>query len=252
MTVMHLNSRFALVTLLPLALSASDLLAQACHGTPGRGGVAYEYGRFAFGHTQGVSGVLAGKRTALALGLRLRDLGSDYSGQEGAFRFSMIFPASKVQICPGIAIGYGRDVWDPEQGLSLTSHNVSLRTGAGFGLEQEVYRGFSVIPFFVAQYEFAITYFNIKVPDGTSSVSGDTLSLLQMEYGLLGRYRMIYGGIAANRSSQTEGLRPNMARWILGFAFGGGGGGTTRSRGSPMPSSTRVSASAPRGVPDRR
>lgn len=212
---------WGLVTATLFLVAASSARAQVCHGTPRRGGVAYEYAKLSVGNSHGVSGALAGGRTALGVTLRLREITSQRSGQEANVRFSMLFPASRLQICPGLGFGYQRDQTDDAQ-LALTTTRLAARAGAGVGLEQHVYKGVNVIPFVVVQYEFALKHFKLNAP-GNQSESADTLSHVDIEYGLIGRYRFVYGGIAANRSSATEGVRPLAARYVVGLTFGSAG-----------------------------
>jgi len=223
------SARFALpalTALVALTAGASRLGAQVCNGTPNGKSVAYEYGRMSVGSSQGVSGTLAGGRTAIGAGFAIRDVGDDVSGQQGSLRFSLVFPAGKVSICPGLGLVYQHDTWDAPNDAKLTTHNLGARAGVGLGFEQEVYHGFSLAPYVVGQYEFAISVFDLKVTSSDevdAQTTGDTTSHVQIEYGLIGRYHALYAGIAAHRTSDTDGIRPYMARFLVGFAFSGGG-----------------------------
>jgi hypothetical protein len=172
------------------------------------------------GHTQGGSAVLDAGRVAIGVGLRTRDLESDATGQEYLFRLSLKFGAARVQICPGFGVGFARDEWSTPTGLTLTSNALTARAGAGIGFEQEVHKGLSAIPFVVVQYAFTATAFDLDDGiGGDAEITGDTLSRVDIEYGLMARYRFLYGGIAAQRNSERSGNHPYMARWIIGFAF---------------------------------
>jgi hypothetical protein len=216
-----------------LSMTASPLNAQACHGTPSGGGVAYEYGKHGgLGTSHGVNAALGGRSLTFGLGARLLDISESVSGQEAHLRLSIGLPLSKLLVCPGIALGYSRSTWDAPEDISVTSQTASLRAGAGLGIEQEIYGGLAIIPFLVAQYEFALTYFEPKLPGAETDATGDSLSQVQLEYGIVARYRFVYAGIAVHRTADQEGSRPYMARYIVGFAFSGGAGGS-RSRVPP-------------------
>jgi hypothetical protein len=235
--------RLALPALTALAAGASRLGAQVCNGTPAHGGAAYEYARMSVGSSQGLNATLAGGRTALGAGFAIRDVGDDVTGQQGSLRFSLVFPAGKVAICPGLGLVYQHDTWDAPNDAKLTTHNLGARAGVGLGFEQDVYHGFSLSPYVVAQYEFAVSVFDLKVTSSDevdAQTTGDTASRVQIEYGLIGRYHSLYAGIAAHRTSDTDGIRPYMARFLVGFAFSGGG----RSKKSSMNRNVSVSRRA--------
>jgi hypothetical protein len=210
----------ALVVPAALALSPSAMLAQACHGTPNGPSAAYEYAKMSVGQSQGLNGTLAGQRVAFGAGAAMRDLGA-LSGQQASLRVSLVLPILAVRLCPGLGLIYQHDTWDRSD-ASLTVHNLSARAGAGLGFEQHLVAGLSVNPFVVAQYDFTLTAFDFA-PRGSDSanvqLTGDTLSRVQIEYGIIGRYKFFYGGIAAHRLGEQKGIRPYMARYIVGIAF---------------------------------
>jgi hypothetical protein len=232
---MAVHRTLMVVVVSVLVLSPSRrITAQACHGTPSGGSVGYEYGKMSVGQSQGLSGTLAGEHVALGAGVALRDLGA-LTGQQASLRFSLILPVLAVRICPGLGLLYQHDTWD-QGDASLTVHNLSLRGGAGLGLDRHVYAGFSVNPFVVTQYEFNIVALDFSPPSADSvQLTGDTLSRVQIEYGLIGRYRFLYGGIAAHRTSDQKGIRPYMARYILGVSFSGIGGRIKREEREARP-----------------
>ena len=213
---------FGFLILAITTLSSSQLQAQACFGTPSRTNVAYEYGMFSFGQSNGASAALVGRRTALAIAARTGDIG-DLSLQGGDLRFSLGLPVGKVQICPALGVGYKSLTSEPAPEFSINSKTLSLRAGAGIGIEQHVYAGVSLIPFVAARYEFNLIYINVDAPnsDPDTDISGDTLSVVNFEYGLTATWKMLYVGIAAQRNDDS-GDRPYFARYVLGFTFGGG------------------------------
>jgi hypothetical protein len=218
---MSIPRTLARVVPLALVLLARVVHAQACHGTPSGRSAAYEYAKMTVGSSQGVAGTLAGSHAALGAGFATRSV-DDMTGQQGSLRFSLRLPIGKLELCPGIGLIYQHDTWSPRTQVSVTAHNVSARAGAGLGFEQEITHGFSVTPFLVAQYEFALSIYQMDLSgsdSATTQLTGDTLSRAQLEYGLIARYRFLYGGVAAHRSSESKGSRPDMARWIIGIAF---------------------------------
>ena len=205
--------------------------AQICAGTPRGGGIAFEYGTSAVGHTQGLSASLGGGRHSFGAAYRHRTLEEDATGNEARIRYSLGFGAGPLQICPGLGLGFIRDTWNAQNDVTLHTSALSGRAGVGIGLEQAVYKGFAVIPFAVVHYEFTAIKFDLDAPAGTETdISGDTLSGVDIEYGLLARYKFVYGGIAAQRNTERSGNRPYLARWIVGFTFSPG---TTNARVSP-------------------
>ena len=214
------------VAALPIAASAQA----ACHGTPRGTTLAYEYGKLSNGNTQGVAATFA----VVRLGARMRDLGEDFSGQEVDLRLSAPIGTSRFKVCPLLGVGYTRDEWDFEATSTMTSQTLALRGGVAVGAEFPVAAGFAAIPFVQVAYRFAATKFDIDSPSGEIETSADTASGVDIEYGVVGRYRNFFAGVAASRDQDTEGIRPYQARWIFGFAFSGGGNSprasTTRSR----------------------
>jgi hypothetical protein len=240
------NVELTAAVVLVFAVGSAPARAQACNGTPMGRSVGYEYGKRTIGTSQGLAGTLAGSHTALGGGVALRDLG-EVMGQEGSLRFSFIIPASKLQICPGLGMIYQHDTWDPRSDVSVTTHSLLGRAGMGLGIEQRVYGDLSIIPYAVAHYEFALTAFALHYGGGDSSetnYTGDTTSRGQFEYGLIARYKFLYGGIAAHRSSDTQGRRPDMARWIIGVTFSG----RQSAPSAPAPASRALSTAAKHDV----
>lgn len=204
-----------------LAGAAAAAGGQACYGAPDGQSLAYEYAKMSVGTSQGVAGALAGSHAALGVGFAARTVG-EISGQQGSMRLSLGLPMGNLSLCPGIGLIYQHDRWDVRDDVSLTAHNASARAGAGLGYEQRIASSFSISPFVVAQYEFALSVYDIDTPPNsrtTTKVTGDTLSRVQIEYGIIGRYQFLYGGIAAHRTSESKSSRPDMARWIIGVAF---------------------------------
>jgi hypothetical protein len=192
--------------------------AQACHGTPRGTTLAYEYGTLNVGSTQGLAATFGG----IKLGARLRDIDEDLSGKEADLRFSLVLGSSRFQVCPLFGLGFQQDKWDFDVGSTLTTNMLTLKGGVAVGTEIPVTGGLSAIPFVQVAYQFSAIHFDLEAPNSEPEVTGDTLSLVDIEYGLVGRYRNFFAGVAANRDTDQEGIRPYQARWIFGFSFSGG------------------------------
>ena len=190
----------------------------ACHGTPRGLAVAYEYGKLTSGNSQGIAVTLPGVRFAA----RMRDIDETLSGQEFDVRFSLPIGTSKFQVCPLLGVGYGRDEWEFSASSSMTTQTLALRGGAAVGGEFPLRAGLSAIPFLQVAYQFRAVKFDVEDAGGDVEASADTVSGMEIEYGLVGKYRNFFAGVAANRNKDTEGIRPYQARWILGFSFSGG------------------------------
>ena len=201
-------------------LIAVDVEAQACIGGPERSSIALESTAYSIGTAIGGIASLAGKRTAIDVGFRARSIGDDISGIGGGLRFSLIFPAGKFRICPGLGLGVVRDKWTLDASTSQTATTASARAGVGFGFEQPVVKDVSVIPFVGVYYRFNATAFSIDAP-GETFTTADSVSHVQIEYGVFAHYRFLFAGIAAERTSKTEGSRADLGRIIIGLTSSG-------------------------------
>lgn len=201
-------------------LLAVDVEAQSCIGRPERSSIALESTAYSIGNGIGGVASLTGKRTAIDVGIRARSIGDDVSGIGGGVRFSVIVPAAKFRICPGLGLGVVRDKWTVDASTSQTATTASVRAGAGFGIEQPVYKDVSVIPFVGVYYRFNATAISVDAP-GETFTTADSASHVQIEYGISARYRFLFVGIAAERTSDTEGSRADLGRIIVGLTSSG-------------------------------
>lgn len=119
-----------------------------------------------------------------------------------------------------IGVALRQDTWDYEPGSSLDIKTLTARGGAGIGFMQPVYGELAINPFVVVQYQFSAMKFEDDA-SGDGTFSADTLSDVDIEYGLVAHYRFVYAGVAAHRLADDDGLRPYLARWIFGFSFSG-------------------------------
>ena len=81
---------------------------------------------------------------------------------------------------------------------------------------------------------FAVTAFSIGAVNSQNAVGGDSVSTVGIEYGLVGRFRFVYGGIAAERTTESQGLNPVSTRWILGVSLSGFRGASKTAARSAM------------------
>jgi hypothetical protein len=125
--------------------------------------------------------------------------------------------AGPISICPGLGAGYQREEWEPESIEPVVSRTLSWRGGVSAGLEQHVYRGFVIAPFVGVHYQFDGSIVEVTAPGNVAG--GDSLSHIDIEYGLIGRFGAVFAGFSASRFTDG-GDRPYIARWLLGVAFG--------------------------------
>jgi hypothetical protein len=202
--------------------------AQLCYGTPRNGGIAFEHGRVNFGSTNGVSGAISAAHLALAGGYRKIEIGSNVTGNSSEGRFAIVLGGSRVQFCPAIGAEYETRAWDAGTAGILNSRHLTGRAGAGLGIEQSIVGGVSLIPYAAVQFAYTAIDYKLDRPNSNVQEVGDTTSTGDVEYGLLARYKILYGGFSARHAMKSA--PPYFARWIVGVTFptGGGGGGGTR------------------------
>ena len=195
--------------------------AQACLGTPTRGGIAYQNVRYTVGSGHGATAAFAPGKVAFGAHFNTRTNNAEKSGNEGGGRFAVVVPLGRVQLCHGIQASFYSGTWNAPAGVEVKSQVLTAKAGAGIGLEQPIYRGLSIIPSVGVHYAFTVTKFDVNPPSGEVTTSGDTLSQVAIDYAVLARFRFIYGGVSGLRYADTKGGAPAMARYIIGFAFGG-------------------------------
>ena len=202
------------------------LHAQACYGTPSRGGLAFETGKVSFGTMTGASGAIAGRRVALSGSYRRVEVGEQVSGNGGHGRLALVLGSRRVQVCPALGVDFERRAWDAGAPGTLTSNQLRGLAGVGLGLEQPVYRDLMVIPFAVVQYAYTAVHYSLDAPNSDVQDVGDTTSAGDLEYGLLARYKILYGGFAARHAMKSA--PPYLARWVVGLTFPAGPGARRR------------------------
>lgn len=211
-----------------LAVTTTTAQAQTCRGAPRGGGIAFVSGKGYPGTTVGASL----SKGVIGLGFNSLSETDGVSGWDANFRLTLPFGASRFQFCPSLGIDYKNEDVQLANDLNLTARIATAAAGIGFGYEQEVFKGVSLIPFAGVDYHFTAIVFTLDDETEDDALSGDTLSHFNIRYGALVQYKMIYAGISADRYSDTEGSRPYAARYVLGFAFGGG---SSSGRRSPVP-----------------
>lgn len=198
--------------------------AQACLGTPNRGGIAYENVRYSVGTGHGAAAAFVPGRLAIGAHANTRTTSDATSGFEGGGRFAVVLPVSRVQVCPGIGADFYRDTWTVSGATEVKTSRLTGRAGVGIGLEQPVYKGIAIIPSVGVHYQFAATKFDAEIPGQEVVTTGDTTSKVVINYAIVARYRFVFSGVSAFRHSDGEGRRPAAARYFVGFAFGGSNG----------------------------
>ena len=212
-----MNTRWsALCTLVVLTATAAALHAQTCYGTGPRGGLAVDHGKVDFGTTTGVTGAIASSHFAFGGGYRTVDRASNTSGNQADVRIALIFGGGSFQFCPGLGVDYEHSSWNASTG-TLTSNSLTAWAGIGVGFEQPVYKGFSLIPHLGFRYAFTAIKYDFAGNAAELRTTGDTLTRGQLQYGLLGRYKIVYVGFSADHPLQSA--PPLMARWVLGLTF---------------------------------
>ncbi|NJD10800.1 MAG: hypothetical protein FIB01_10350 [Gemmatimonadetes bacterium] len=208
-----------LVVAAAFLVPAADSAAQACNGTPRGSGLAAEYGVLAEGNTYGAALHQAGSLMAFGLGYRRRDVAADYSGHEGFLRTGLVL-GGKFQICPGIQLGFQRDTWQVGDGVTLNANHLAGSAGVSAGLEQRLIGDLALIPYAGARYVFNILAYQLDAGPDETNVTGDTLSNMHLDYGVMLGYGKVFGGYAVSMNLDTK--RPYIGRFVLGLSFGGG------------------------------
>lgn len=199
-----------------VAVAGKALQAQTCYGTPPRGGAVFELGKVNFGKATGLSGALAGERFAFGAGFRSVSRGPQASGYEGDVRFSLVLGGGHLQVCPGLGFIFQHNKWDAPLG-TLTSNGLAAWGGVGAGYEQKVWRDFNVIPFAGVRFAFNVVKYDFAATGSDVRTTGDTLSRGELQYGLLGRYKIVYAGYLVDHALKSS--PPFLARWVLGLTL---------------------------------
>ena len=197
-------------------LSAGDLYGQACQGTPRGRGFWVERGDLNLGNTIGAGGALGGKNFSISAGFRHRDVSDDITGDEATLRLGPVMRAGIVQLCPVLTMSGRRDEWQVDSNSTLTSTRAAAAAGVGVGIELPIIGDFSVVPHAIGQYEYAGTYYQI---DSANEVEEDGThsGRVDIEFGLLGRFRFFYGGMRTHWSPDSK--YTYLTQWIAGVAF---------------------------------
>lgn len=222
------SSRTLLATALCLLAAAATVTeAQTCRGAPRGGGIAFVSGQGYPGNTVGASL----SKGVIGIGFNSLSENDGVSGWDANLRFTFAF-GNRFQFCPSLGVDYKNEDVRMASDLNLTARTATAAAGVGFGYEQPVFQGLSLIPFIGLDYHFTGIVFTIDDETDEDELSGDTLSHVNIRYGALVQYKMLYAGFSADRFSDTKGPRPYAARVVVGFAFGSGG---KSARKSPVP-----------------
>jgi hypothetical protein len=209
----------ALACIAALATFVTSAHAQVCRGAPSGSSAAYSYEQLSVGSSNGVTAALVGGHLAAAIDARYRTISSSHTGLEGVLHVSGVFGTSHLSICPRIRLGLVHDTWDVRSGLSVTSNEIVTGAGVGVGYEQPIVDELTVAPFVHVGYGFNALIFSMDATNATTNVTGDTLSGLIADYGVVLQYRRFYAAYSASRAPGQDGNNPRAARFIIGVAF---------------------------------
>lgn len=201
--------------LLLSAILALPIGAQTCFGTPSRGGLAGDFGKIAFGSSVGATAAYAGSRAAIGAGFHSIKVGDASKGISADGRLALVIRASKLSICPALGVAYEKLKWEAGPG-DIQSQYLIATPGLGVGFEFPIGTQFSVTPFGGARYSYAIVKYDFD-SEGDAETTGDTLSGPEMQYGLMLRLNVLYGGFSGNRAFSAS--NPSSTRFFVGVTL---------------------------------
>jgi hypothetical protein len=196
--------------------TTSALRAQTCNGTPRLGGADYEYEQRGIGSSQGAGLTLTAGHFAWNAAYHKSDLGTDLTGQSGETRFSFPIGAGGFSICPGLGLEYDQDVWNATQTETVTARTLTGRAGISLGFNSLVYGDAQLIPFLGANYSFAARIFSLDATGAQNTTTGDTLSHIEVNYGIVARFKFVYAGFESRRQGSDK---PYVTLWKAGFTI---------------------------------
>jgi len=209
--------RTGFILFIIVIIGGQDLLAQACQGTPRGRGFWVERGEMSLGNTIGGGGALGGKSFAVSASFRHQDVSDAVSGDEATLRIGPIVRAGALQLCPVLTLNGQRQEWQVDSDVSLTTNRVAASGGLGVGVELPIIGDLSVIPHAIGQYEYAGTYFKFEGVDGDTDESGVHRGRVDLEFGLLGRFKFFYGGVRSHYAPESK--RAYLTQFIAGIAL---------------------------------
>jgi hypothetical protein len=199
--------------------TAGHLGAQACHGSPRGGAIAYELGAVPFGESShGATLSLGGGGTAIGASFRMTEYDPGVSGMDAGFRFSLVLgkPGPGLSICPGVGLIFERTEAELNPG-KVTGTSLGGRGNLGVGYTFPEYRGFTVAPFLLGALVATATRYQTDVPNvDEEDEAGDVRTRFELELGGIVRFKQFYVGWAQNRDLEQG---PYLRRFIFGFAF---------------------------------
>ena len=199
------------------AIVVRPLKAQTCYGTPSRGGLSAHYGRTSFGESIGASGTLGGEHLALTIGGRSVSYSTSTTGFGGDTRLALALGASSFKICPAIGLDYEQRKWTPGQGGTLTTMQLSASVGVGLGYEFALRDNLRLIPFASGRYEFSVSKFDYVRANTETQTTGDTLSGMHAQYGVLLHLNNFYVGVLGERPISSSAA--SVARAFVGLTY---------------------------------
>lgn len=218
----------SLTLLVVAALAAGSMVgpsamhAQTCIGAAPSSSVAYAYGQTSASRGHGARLNLVGQRAAFGVGASALSMPPQTGAIESDAQVALQFRTNRFTVCPVLGLRYGRSAWEQEiVEQTITTQALGASGGVAVGLDQQVYGGVHVTPFLSARYRFQVFFLSSDAADDDAEYSGDTVSVVDLEYGLTARYRRFMMGWSATRNSDTQGTRPQSARFFLGLTWGG-------------------------------
>jgi hypothetical protein len=193
--------------------------AQVCLGTPAGIAVAYEFGSRTVGKANGAAASLARGRTAWGLSYRHHDVQQDLTGHEGELRFSLVFPAKRLMLCPTLKLGAQRDTWNVTDDMTLKSNRLTIGVGGAAGLQQRLFWDYlHIIPFLAIRYEFNAIAHQLDVAESENEITPDTISGMAFEYGVLVKFHGFHVGRVLHRRAGDGST--HFGRFVMGYSWG--------------------------------
>lgn len=217
----------SLTFLTAAALAAGSMVgpsanAQTCTGAAPTSSVAYAFGQTSASRGHGARLNLVGQRAAFGVGASALSMPPQTGAIESDAQVALQFRTNRFTVCPVLGLRYGRSAWEQEfSDQTITTQALGASGGVSVGYDRPIYRGVHVTPFLSARYRFQVFFLSSDAADDDAEYSGDTVSVVDLEYGLTARYRRFMIGWSATRNSDTQGTRPQSARFFFGLTWGG-------------------------------
>jgi len=207
------------------ALSASAVLlvcadeplgAQVCLGNPVRGGVSYVNGRASVAKSNGGGLSYAPGRFAVGIDARAISSPPDEDGFGGTLRLSLV-AGRNWKVCPTLAVGADRLVWDTQSDAKVTTTGGVGRAGVGVGYDIRPQRTFGIAPFFIAEFVERANWYKTEASNSESTDTGDDEGKAEATYGVMAHVSRVFAGASASRTSAKG--KPDERHLFAGISF---------------------------------